>query len=488
MKHFGELLRSYIKKSGYSNYALAQKAGINRTTLQKVLSGERAPSPDFLNKIILYLRLTPEESDSLFSKIEAIQTGETVYARRQFIRHLLETTSSDLSSGEYMAGSHVMPGTAAPLSRIPDQQLAYGSQAVTHLLNQLVMQECAEPSPSMLACITGRLPLLGQVLNHAHHYCPSISRLRVKHLTSILKEEVHSDFPSANLEILSNLLPIAAISDFGYEISYFYGEKVLTDVTRMAFPFYIVFSQAIVLLSADCATALCCRSDHVIYHFRNLFEAAQSNTMPLITRCPNAPDILPHMIQLAENDPAIYVLEYHPCLPAYFTEEMIRSFARPDVPEYEHTVQTLVYRAHQLRNMTNHTCLFNKSGLLDFVRTGYLADFPPEYVLPLSKEARQYLLEELYNEIASGRQRHRMVNPLMFPISENLTCILHEDKGLDFSGFAGIGKSYNYIHIEEQSLLEAFSDFFQYLVTSSLVYSLEDTLAFIRQCIDYLNR
>ena len=488
MKRFGELLRSYIKKSGYSNYALAQKAGINRTTLQKVLSGERAPSPEFLNKICVYLRLTPEESDSLFSKIEAIQTGETVYARRQFIRRLLESTSSGLSSGEYIAANRTMTGSSGLLSRIPDQQLTYGIQAVTHLLTELVMHECTEPSPSMLACLTGRLPLLSQVLMHAHLYCPSISRLRVKHLTGILKEEEHSDFPSANLEILSNLLPIAAISDFGYEISYFYGEHVLTDVTRMAFPFYIVFSQALVLLSADCGTALCCKDDSVIYHFLNLFEAAQSNTKPLITRCPNAPDILPHMIQLAENDPAMYVLEYHPCLPAYFTEDIIRSFARPDVPEYEHTIQGLSYRAHQLQNMTSHTCLFNKSGLLDFVKTGYLADFPRDYVFPLSTDMRKYLLEELYSEIASGRQQHRMVNPLMFPISENLTCVLHENKGLDFSGFAGTGNSYNYIHIEEQSLLEAFADFFQYLVTSPLVCSQEDTLAFIRQCIDSLER
>lgn len=488
MKRFGELLRSYIKKSGYSNYALAQKAGINRTTLQKVLSGERAPSPEFLNKIIIYLRLTPEESEALFNKIEAIQTGENIYARRQFIRHLLESTSSSLSSGEYIAGNHMLTGATGLLSRIPDQQLTYGIQAVTHLLNELVMQECTEPSPTMLACITGRLPVLNQVLMHAHLYCPSISRLRVKHLTSILKEEEHTDFPSANLEILSNLLPIAGLSEFGYEISYFYGEHVLTDVTRMAFPFYIVFTGTVVLLSADCGTALCCKDDSVIYHFRNLFEAAQSNTMPLITRCPNAPDILPHMIQMAENDPALYVLEYHPCLPAYFTEDIIRGFTRPDVPEYEHIVQILVYRAHQLQNLTNHTCLFNKSGLLDFVKTGYLADFPREYVFPLSTEARKYLLEELYSEIASGRQRHRMVNPLMFPISEHLTCILHENKGLDFSGFANNCSSYNYIHIEEQSLLEAFSDFFQYLVTSPLVCSQGDTLAFIRQCIDSLEK
>lgn len=339
----------------------------------------------------------------------------------------------------------------------------------------------------MLACVTGRLPMLNRVLRHAHHCCPSVGSLRVKHLTSILKEEEHTDFPLANLETFSNLLPIAAISDFDYEVSYFYGEKVLTDVTRMAFPYYIVFSKALVLLSADCGTALCCRSEHIIDHFRNLFEAARSGTTPLINRCPHGPDVLPHMIQLAENDPAIYVLEYQPCLSAYFTEEMIRGFTRTDIPEYELTVHGLVYRAGQLQNMTNRTCLFNKSGLLDFVKTGYMAAFPPEYMLPLSGEARKYLLEDLYSEIASGRQRHRMVNPLMLPISGNLTCILHENKGLDFSGFPGSSKSCSYIHIEEQSLLEAFSDFFQYLAASPLVCSQEDTLAFIRQCIDGLD-
>ena len=68
-----------------------------------------------------------------------------------------------------------------------------------------------------------------------------------------------------------------------------------------------------------------------------------------------------------------------------------------------------------------------------------------------------------------------MINPLVFPISQNLVCLFHEDASLDFGYFSGNNGCYNCLRIKERTLIETFDDFFQYLQSSSLICSKEET-------------
>ena len=51
---------------------------------------------------------------------------------------------------------------------------------------------------------------------------------------------------------------------------------------------------------------------------------------------------------------------------------------------------------------------------------------------------------------------------------------------LDFCGMDAVHSEFNYIRVTEQSFLEAFRDFFQYLPESGLVCSKEETLSTLR--------
>lgn len=62
MSQFSELLREYIKKKDITIKALAEKCGIDRTYLHKILKGERkVPSVDFVENISLQLMLSTED-------------------------------------------------------------------------------------------------------------------------------------------------------------------------------------------------------------------------------------------------------------------------------------------------------------------------------------------------------------------------------------------------------------------------------------------
>ena len=70
------LLKELIDRSNYTVYQLAKVCDINRSTLQKAVSGQRPISRDTLDKLIPYLHLTVSEQKELQKSILISEIGE----------------------------------------------------------------------------------------------------------------------------------------------------------------------------------------------------------------------------------------------------------------------------------------------------------------------------------------------------------------------------------------------------------------------------
>lgn len=93
MTLFSKRIEELIIESGETVASLAAIGGINRTTLQRIKSGERLPTPEFFCNLSRALRLSPIEQDELAQLLEIARVGETVsYSRRQ-IFDLIEMIS-----------------------------------------------------------------------------------------------------------------------------------------------------------------------------------------------------------------------------------------------------------------------------------------------------------------------------------------------------------------------------------------------------------
>ena len=90
MKSLGNLIRKYIAENGLTIYKTAAMAGVNRTTLQKVLSDERNASEELIKKLLSILKLSPSEEKELRELFEIQQIGEDVYLQRQYIKRSIE--------------------------------------------------------------------------------------------------------------------------------------------------------------------------------------------------------------------------------------------------------------------------------------------------------------------------------------------------------------------------------------------------------------
>lgn len=49
------LIKHYIEANGYTVYSISQQSGINRTTLQKILSGQRNITKEIYEKLLPFL-------------------------------------------------------------------------------------------------------------------------------------------------------------------------------------------------------------------------------------------------------------------------------------------------------------------------------------------------------------------------------------------------------------------------------------------------
>lgn len=486
MKSLGRLLRNSIESSGYTIYRAASKAGINRTTLQKVLSDDRPASRELLSQLLPILKLSPSEEKDIRDLFEISQDGETLYNQRRYIKNMLES----MSHLEFLPEDTDM--TYERLKLYESSFLQFGQQPiqgvynVEHLLGALLNKESLHKSSIIRINVPGNLSVIDQFLVHNLSYCSKLKDMTIQHITSFVKTPESSQNPLINLDILSKILPFSIYWDLNYKIYYYYSNELISYALNMAFPYYILFSDTVVLLTADGTTALPVNEPPVIQYFQNLFTESLKHTVSLITDCPTPHGILNYLFSTDKEQLTCNTIEAQPCLAAFLTESMTRKYTRPDAKDRIPLIQAVISRIQHLSLLENRICIFSQSGLSDFIQTGILTDFPSGYTFPIEKADRITILKSLYDACRLDKNTFRMANPAVFPFSSRLNCTLRNDWGLDFSSFDHSGEYFRYIHIAEQTISGAFEDFFLYLLESELLYTKEETLSQIRNGISYL--
>lgn len=486
MRTLDTLLRYYIERSGYTIYGIAKIADIKRSTLQKVLTENRKPSRELMEKLLPYLKLSPDEKKDLMEITEILNVGEEVFYQRQFIKKLLEHTA-DILLGRVTSFQETAEKSPFFPIDYEDGQFFHGNYAVENLLNILMIHTARKGSSEIRTNISGNSELFGNVLKHIIYYCPDYLNLRVRHFVLFHKNIREEKLAIDNLKIFYNIIPFIITSDFVYEVNYYYdsGAPIVKDALT-AFPYFVIEKGWGVLLSEDCNSAVFVKSEPILEYLNNLYESFLNKAQPLATICTEPKDILPILLELSRDESSLFVLENQPCFTAFLTEKLIWKCARKEMPECESAVEALCQRSRQLKSLTTHISIFSKSGLQQFVETGYISDLTPEYSYPLDIEDRCYLLKCLYQAIETDTMAGYMINPLNFRISEDFSYLIVPNKGLIFFGYNQKRRNYHYVLLKEATLLEAFYDFSLYITESPCVYSKADTLNCLKQYMETL--
>lgn len=90
------LIKHYIESNGYTVYSISQQSGINRTTLQKILSGQRKITKEIYERLLPFFALSPIDKEELEQAFLINQIGTERFQTHMEIKRILEMSTSTL--------------------------------------------------------------------------------------------------------------------------------------------------------------------------------------------------------------------------------------------------------------------------------------------------------------------------------------------------------------------------------------------------------
>lgn len=478
MKPLHTLLKEYIAKSNYTIYQLAMDSGINRTTLQKALSGERPISQENLSKILPFLGLSVPEKRELDQAFLISQIGEITYQKHMHLKDLIEginLPASDLPTPD--RSTAVLPGL-----QLQQTCPVTGIYSIITTICNLLAAETADDSTAYLYTVSdfhnqffSSLYMQLQVTN--------LSRLQIRHIITFSKVSGNHDEASLlNLRTLSTLFPFAMSAPRDCELYYCYEEIAARKLAAIPYPYYLMLPQNVVLLSGDCQNALFLPRESISYYQQH-FDGMLQSSMPLLDDIDTA-SFLSTCISLSSSARYIYTLETQPCIATFLDEDMIARCINSELDPSQIRLlsQTLLEHCNNLQHTPDFLSIFSRKGYDDFVENGIIYQIPSAYYHPLSIEDRILLLQRLISANQSGQKRFILARGEAF--RPQMEFFIY-DGAILFTRTPDNGSAQICI-MKEPHIIQIFKDFLLHTSYYKLIYTVEETTELFRKRITQL--
>ncbi|OUQ24869.1 hypothetical protein B5E77_12965 [Lachnoclostridium sp. An131] len=475
---FSEYLKELIKKKGMTVSSLSRLSGVERTTLSKVLTGQRVLPYDSLELLAYHLRLTLNEEerfrqyyDMQFEKGENLRAREMIselfadLANLNFSAPAFEETRLLMSLNAYAGGRSIFSGNTNV------QPLLRGVLAEEIARTDARVELTVPPSAAFINDEILRLYLNGKT--------PAITQI-----TMFASVGMPDEISIHNLGCFQKILPVCLLSAQKYHPYYYYEE---TDRTKYMdpFPYFLLTHTCVVCLSEDCTQAMLLRKEDQVSQYHRHFQMLLSRCRSLIQYTSNPLEIL-NAYQTCTDSDGFYMIMDQPCFGRFYTEEAVNQFCREELPFYEQIVEAAQRRFRLLRSVEKFYTLFSASGIQRFAETGTLDDYPVAVVSPFPLEWRIQLLRKMAEGIRSGEVTGRLLEHGVFP--DYLSMCTSRESGVGFftTEQFPLTEGLCSVQIREPGLCQAFHDWLIHLPGGEKVLSTEETADFLKATADRL--
>ncbi len=469
MSVFSEKLQECITRANIKIASLSKISGVERSFIQKMLTGERIPGdPEVLRQLSDALMLTPPERRMLNEAYSISKMGEVIYYRRLLVKRLIEGAGSSLAPSPMLRESFPDPA----FSRPPVFSLA-GKASVADTLRILMEEELSSGDPRLLAVLQPECASAGVLLQYAR-ICP---RLQMEHIVCLDNELQYQRENKYNLQCLRSMFEFL----FGacrYSPCFYY-EALSAKTSKTAlFPWMLIGGSWALLLSADEERAMAVSDPDTVARCRELFYDMKEECLPLLEPGSSFWD---PMDWEAAGQNISYSLQFEPCLGLFFTMDMARKQVKQDIPEREKLLAFLEERYRQITLLDGgrkNISFFALEGLDRFLETGLVSELPENCCEPLPRAFRAELLRRMLACMQAGSFTPYCIQTAKFRISEHL-CFFS-------SGSQEVSCTYRHpvhglrrLQLHEKSLAYSLCDFFEYLKETGLVLPAEETRALL---------
>lgn len=456
MSKFSDQLSQFVKLSGKSKNQIIDESKINRSSFFQFLNGKRMPTKEHLTAILAALQLTPGEEEQLRKMYQIAEIGENIYESRKGCAECLEDLA--LLTGQNRRPIHEFVGEAVySVSRAP----ILGENRVYQELCHLAQAEMLKPEPQ-IDLFLPRQPNDFLKYLKSFYQNKSNKKIRMRQIIqfSLNKEEKTKDI----LNFFNSLLFLMAVSGDSYEAYYYYSDSVLEDTIGALYPYCVMTSSGVMLVSARMDRALFSATDSILVACHAQFQEAVTRAKPFIE---NIGGVGQSAVEHGVWDFWRSGYQYFtaPCFGGYLPDEVLRMYQTP-------TLAPLMgkYISH-MRKENLYVSFCTREGILDFARTGILPEYSDQIVPVVSPKARVLILKEMLYHPNPSKPIYLLDESQIQASSEFIFFVAPKERIiLQRRQMKGM-KVYVF---QENNLINAFTDYFTHLENSDLVLPTRD--------------
>lgn len=464
MSEFSSKCREYIKDTGETVYQLSASSGLDRTSLQRMITGKRLPGTDFVRQFCDSIRINPAQRQELMELYKIEKIGKEVYYNRKYIQELLRVISSQQAFSR--TAFHRLPA----LPFYSGEFSLDVEKKVLGLFEDILHSGSEE---QIRTNIPANSRLLVQIFAHLYpqyHELPPVIQI-----LPLLQNPKASPNYNMNLEtFLCTLLPI--LSGFqNYQPYYYYTQFGREDLQFELYPFFFITEKRLLLLSSDMMTLILTENPEVVRSYNQEFQRILANSRCFFQQSDSPEQILNIFGAIFQSKATTnFALESHPCLAlmSYGPEFIQALFTHRDVdlcsPVY--TQLSAIMKQPQFTFTANETSCnyFTLDGLRKLADTGLFNGPYSYHQTPLPKSVRQKALQHLL-DTDMGNQKCKILKPSI--LSETG---IHLEILSDYSVFLCFlseKDTFLCIYLKETSIGQALDDYLCSLAEEDAVYT-----------------
>ncbi len=483
METFAQYLKALIDVSGISIRSISEQSGLERTSLHKILSGERpCPDGETVERLAKVLMLDTKQTKLLREKGLIAKMGPGVYARHQHVKSLLE--SFDISVLPH--GLWSKSTDPALLEFEGDAMPIQGVEKVNRYVKTVVELEADRAGGTIRVIAQPEYTFLTNLLSHIGQ---SKRELTIIHIVCMQRNVSEQGDNHINLEIMSSLVPLIT-SVCSYQ-PFFYYDDVQAHINELSMlPYMILTGDYAVAVASDASAAVLYRSKALRDFYSTQYNRFMESAAEALTQVQNPMSLfMGFQSPMSLEDLPGYSIAVEPCLASFVSEHYINKYMLDSFGEKQAVIDWFGSITESAGLMRRAECIrvsyFYEEGIEQFVQSGRVRELPEDYYSPIDKPDAYRLLRAMYELSRSGRYRPAIVKKDKFKVPRNLVmglpskhCVtlvyLREDRGMMISS------------IYERSFVKAISSFLVYLKDSEYVYTVKQTQDIILQKLNAL--
>ena len=470
-------IRNIININNMSIYSVANIAGINRSTLQKSLSGDRNLNLRQFDALINVLPLSNTERNNLYKEYLSFFWSPQKILQTEIVMDILDTiertlskknnlqlTTNYLPSGNFYSVS----GRYNIIKAIKDEITALsGSNKETNIYVYMPFNNDLFISSA------------GDLLSDCN------GNISVSILLELLKPDGFNS--NENPMILKSILPLLLDDKDIYSFNHIYVDSYFYDNHLAPYPYYVVCPDKALLFNSTLDALISVTDKNTIknicnIHRRNTQKASKLNVLKI-----KLDDCLTHLIknQISSN---MYTIAYNPCVSHFTPPSMYDELIDDDLPNKKELLDIIANRIKAINEVKQKYVPFNVSGVDDFVNNGNLLVYDQPYLKKCSISQRIEILNNIIDRMEDSTLIMRAYNEKDLHISKKFEITDIQNM---FSFDITVYQDNEYlrlINIEEPIISRYFIDFIHNILETPLVYTYDQTKQLLIDAVEKLKR